>query len=110
MRETLAQTRDDRSRKIRLRIPAMTRIGALLLGSALAASIAPGARSAELPSRKAPAPEAGAKTCTIGGAPGFVILGSDTCLKISGGVKFEAITASKAPGFAPGVIVTKTGP
>jgi hypothetical protein len=88
----------------------MKRIGALLLGSALAASIALGACGAELPSRKAATPEAGAKPCAIGGSPGFVIPGSDACLKISGGVRFEAITASKAPGFAPGVTVTKTAP
>jgi Porin subfamily len=88
----------------------MTRIGALLLGSAAAAWIALGARAAELPSRKAPAPEAHARTCTIDGAPGFMIAGSDTCLKISGDVRFETIIASKAPGYAPGVTVTKTGP
>jgi hypothetical protein len=47
-----------------------------------------GAGAAELPSRDANSPTSAdkAKTCTIDGAPGVVMPGSDVCMRISGAV------------------------
>ena len=67
---------------------------ALLLSLALAAT----ASSAELPNRKAGADQP-AKVCNIGGAPGLLVPGSETCVKISGGVSVETIVAPLHPGY-----------
>jgi Porin subfamily len=59
-------------------------IRTFLLGSAAALVVVAGAQAADLPTRKgAPAAEY-VKVCKVGGAAGFVIPGSDTCLKITG--------------------------
>jgi len=65
---------------------------ALLLGSAVAVSAPTGARAAELPSRNAPAPPAKAQTCSIHGAPGVLLPGGQTCMRIGGAVS-AAISA-----------------
>ena len=59
---------------------------ALLLGSAVAVSAPTGARAAELPSRNAPAPAAKVQTCSVDGAPGVLLAGSQTCMRIGGAV------------------------
>ncbi len=62
----------------------MTLMKSLLLGSAATLVVVAGAQAADLPTKKgAPAAEY-VKICNIGGIAGFVIPGSDTCLKISG--------------------------
>ncbi len=62
----------------------MTLMKSLLLGSAATLVVVAGAQAADLPTRKgAPAAEY-VKVCKIGGVAGFVIPGSDTCLKITG--------------------------
>jgi hypothetical protein len=56
----------------------------LLLGSAAALAAVAGAQAADLPTRKgAPAADY-VKICQVDGMAGFVIPGSDTCLKITG--------------------------
>ncbi len=62
----------------------MTLIKSLLLGSAATLFVVAGAQAADLPTKKgAPAAEY-VKICKIDGIAGFVIPGSDTCLKIGG--------------------------
>jgi hypothetical protein len=56
----------------------------LLLGSAATLVVVVGAQAADLPTKKgAPAAEY-VKVCKVGDIAGFIIPGSDTCLKISG--------------------------
>jgi len=61
----------------------------VLLGSAATLMVVAGAQAADLPTKKgAPAAEY-VKVCKIGGVAGFVLPGSDTCLKISGYVNAQ---------------------
>ena len=74
----------------------MTLIKSVLLGSAASLLLVAGAQAADLPTKKgAPAAEY-VKVCKIGTIAGFIIPGSDTCLKISGYVQahFSAGTLS----------------
>jgi hypothetical protein len=64
---------------------------ALLLASTVAVAAASGA---ELPSRNAPPPAAKAKTCSIGGVPGFTLPGSDVCVRIGGSVSAQVSAGS----------------
>ncbi len=67
----------------------MSNIRNLLLGSAAAIVVVSGAQAADLPTRKgAPAAEY-VKVCHVDGVAGFVIPGSDTCLKITGYVSAQ---------------------
>jgi hypothetical protein len=52
-------------------------------GIAVAVAIAAAAEAAELPTLK-PKPAEHARTCTIDGMKGFLIPGSDTCVKFGG--------------------------
>src|SRR5438105_5973212 len=61
----------------------MTLMKSFLLGSGAAIVAVAGAQAADLPTKKA-APAEYVKICNVGGMAGFVIPGSDTCLKISG--------------------------
>src|SRR5258708_1039506 len=63
----------------------MTFMKSLLLGSGAAIVAVAGAQAADLPTKKA-APAEYVKICNVGGMAGFVIPGSDTCLKIGGSV------------------------
>jgi hypothetical protein len=65
----------------------------LLLGSAAALVVA-GAQAADLPTKKGAPAAQYVKICNINGIAGFVIPGSDTCLKISGGVMAMASTGN----------------
>ena len=59
---------------------------ALLFGSAVAVAAATGASCAELPSRNAPPLAAKGQTCSVDGAPGVLLPGGQTCMRISGAV------------------------
>jgi len=67
----------------------MNLMKSLLLGSAATLVVVAGAQAADLPTKKgAPAAEY-VKVCKVGDIAGFVIPGSDTCLKISGYVNAQ---------------------
>jgi hypothetical protein len=67
----------------------MTLMKSLLLGSAATLVVVAGAQAADLPTKKgAPAAEY-VKVCKVGDIAGFIIPGSDTCLKISGYVNAQ---------------------
>ena len=67
----------------------MTLMKSLLLGSAATLVVVASAQAADLPTRKgAPAAEY-VKVCKVGDIAGFIIPGSDTCLKISGYVNAQ---------------------
>ena len=67
----------------------MTFMRSLLLGSAATLVVVAGAQAADLPTKKgAPAAEY-VKVCKVGDIAGFIIPGSDTCLKISGYVNAQ---------------------
>ncbi len=66
----------------------MTLMKSILLGSAAGIVAVAGAQAADLPTKKA-APAEYVKICNVGGMAGFIIPGSDTCLKISGYVSAQ---------------------
>ncbi len=79
----------------------MTLMKSLLLGSAAALVTVAAAQAADLPTKKgAPAAEY-VRICKINGVAGFVIPGSDTCLKISGGVMAMASVGNLSDGWVP---------
>jgi len=61
----------------------MTLMKSLLLGSAAGIVAVASAQAADLPTRKA-APVEYVKICNVGGITGWVLPGSDTCVKLSG--------------------------
>ncbi|MGA2045453.1 MAG: porin [Roseiarcus sp.] len=61
----------------------MTLMKSILLGSAAGIVAVAGAQAADLPTKKS-APAEYVRICNVGGMAGFIIPGSDTCLKISG--------------------------
>ena len=61
----------------------MTLIKSMLLGSAAAIVAVAAAQAADLPTRKA-APVQYVQICNVGGITGWVLPGSDTCVKLSG--------------------------
>ena len=61
----------------------MTLIKSLLLGSAAGIVAVASAQAADLPTRKA-APVEYVRVCNVGGITGWVLPGSDTCVKLSG--------------------------
>ncbi len=61
----------------------MTLIKSILLGSAAGIVAVASAQAADLPTRKA-APVQYVAICNVGGITGWVLPGSDTCVKISG--------------------------
>ena len=72
----------------------MTLMKSLLLGSAATLVVVAGAQAADLPTKKgAPAAEY-VKVCKVGDIAGFIIPGSDTCLKISGYVNAQIAAAT----------------
>lgn len=66
----------------------MTLIQSLLLATAAGLAATAGVQAADLPARKA-APVDDARLCTMGSFTGFVIPGSDICLKIGGFVRYQ---------------------
>ena len=73
-----------------------------LLASAAAFVVVGGAQAADLPTRKGAAAAEYVKVCHVDGGAGFVIPGSDTCLKISGSVlaQVEAGTLTQQYNWA----------
>jgi hypothetical protein len=80
-------------------------IKSVLLGSVVGVAGIVGAQAADLPTRKA-APIEYVKMCNVGGMAGFVIPGSDTCLKIGGylAAHFSAGNVDKAYAWTPGTL------
>jgi opacity protein-like surface antigen len=76
----------------------------LLLGSAAALVVVAGAQAADLPTKKGAPVAEYVKVCKIDGMAGFVIPGSDTCLKITGYMtaQFEAGNLSQGYAWAGG--------
>ena len=80
----------------------MTLTKSLLLGSAATLVVVAGAQAADLPTKKgAPAAEY-VKVCKVGDIAGFVIPGSDTCLKISGYVNAQIAMGNVADEYSLG--------
>jgi hypothetical protein len=77
----------------------MTLMKSLLLGSAATLVVVAGAQAADLPTKKgAPAAEY-VRICKIDGMAGFVIPGSDTCLKITGYITGQIEAGSLTTGY-----------
>jgi hypothetical protein len=74
----------------------MTLMKSLLLGSAATLMVVAGAQAADLPTKKGAPAAQYVKICNIGGIAGFIIPGSDTCLKISGLVTAQTTFGSTA--------------
>jgi len=94
----------------------MTLMKSLLLGSAATFVVVAGAQAADLPTKKgAPAAEY-VKVCKIGDIAGFIIPGTDTCLKLSGFVTARYAAGSTHDQYSianfadplAGLVVSKT--
>jgi Porin subfamily len=77
----------------------MTLMKSILLGSAAGIVAVAGAQAADLPTKKA-APAEYVKICNVGGMAGFIIPGSDTCLKIGGYVTAQVEAGNLEKGYA----------
>jgi hypothetical protein len=81
----------------------------LLLGSAATLVVAASAQAADLPTKKgAPAAEY-VKVCQVGSIAGFIIPGSDTCLKISGYVNAQIAFGNVKDEFGSPSLYTLSG-
>ena len=74
----------------------MTLMKSIMLGSAAGIVAVAGAQAADLPTKKA-APAEYVKICNVGGMAGFIIPGSDTCLKIGGYITAQVGKWSQLP-------------
>jgi hypothetical protein len=84
----------------------------LLLGSAATLMVVAGAQAADLPTKKGAPAAQYVKVCNIGGIAGFIIPGSDTCLKISGLVSAQTTFGSTADQYnitGPTVVPATSG-
>jgi hypothetical protein len=80
----------------------MTLMKSLLLGSAAGVVAVASAQGADLPTRKAAPVAEYVKVCNSPAfGAGFVLPGSDTCLKISGGFGVEAIVVQRSNADVP---------
>jgi hypothetical protein len=79
----------------------MTFMKSFLLGSGAAIIAVAGAQAADLPTKKA-APAEYVKICNVGGMAGFVLPGSDTCLKISGYITAQIEGGNTTTGYGRG--------
>jgi hypothetical protein len=88
----------------------MKLIKSLLLGTAAGFAATAGVQAADLPSKKA-APVDYVRVCTIGSFTGFVIPGSDVCLKIGGFVRYQYTYSQPQHAFyyVPGAPVAYAG-
>jgi hypothetical protein len=77
----------------------MTLMKSILLGSAAGIVAVAGAQAADLPTKKA-APAEYVKICNVGGMAGFIIPGSDTCLKIGGYITGQIEAGNTTRGYA----------
>jgi hypothetical protein len=88
----------------------MTLAKSLLLGSAATLVVVAGAQAADLPTKKgAPAAEY-VKVCQVGSIAGFIIPGSDTCLKISGYVNAQIAFGNVKDEYTLGPVPSIYGP
>ncbi|MBV8663043.1 MAG: porin, partial [Hyphomicrobiales bacterium] len=78
----------------------MTLMKSLLLGSAATLVVVAGAQAADLPTRKGAPVAEYVKVCHIDGMAGFVIPGSDTCLKITGYLTAQIEGGNLYQGYA----------
>jgi hypothetical protein len=82
----------------------MTLIKSLLLGSAAGLVAVASAQAADLPTRKGPVAAEYVRICsiTVAGAPvvGFVLPGSDTCIKISGYITAQLEGGNLSTGYS----------
>jgi hypothetical protein len=76
----------------------MTLMKSILLGSAAGIVAVAGAQAADLPTRKA-APAEYVRICNVGGMAGFIIPGSDTCLKIGGYITGQVEAGNTTTGY-----------
>jgi Porin subfamily len=83
----------------------MTLMKSILLGSAAGIVAVASAQAADLPTRKA-APAEYVRICNVGGMAGFIIPGSDTCLKIGGYITahFSAGNIENGYGWTAGAL------
>ena len=65
-------------------IETITLLKSLLLSAAAGIVTVASAQAADLPTKKAAPAAEYVKICTVGGITGFVLPGSDTCMKIGG--------------------------
>jgi hypothetical protein len=86
----------------------MTLMKSILLGSAAGIVAVAGAQAADLPTRKA-APAEYVKICNVGGMAGFIIPGSDTCLKIGGYITGQIEAGNTGTSYAQGASVFLIG-
>jgi hypothetical protein len=77
----------------------MTLMKSILLGSAAGIVAVAGAQAADLPTKKA-APAEYVKVCNVGGMAGFIIPGSDTCLKIGGYITAQFSVGNLSTGYS----------
>ncbi|MEZ5787190.1 MAG: porin [Xanthobacteraceae bacterium] len=77
----------------------MKMVKSLLLGSAAGLMAVAGAQAADLPVKAAPVEYV--KICSLYGAGFYYIPGTDTCVKIGGWVRFEAVTGAENPSNTP---------
>ncbi|MGD0720042.1 MAG: porin, partial [Roseiarcus sp.] len=77
----------------------MTLMKSILLGSAAGIVSVAAAQAADLPTKKA-APAEYVKICNVGGMAGFIIPGSDTCLKISGYITGQIEGGNTQTGYS----------
>jgi hypothetical protein len=79
----------------------------ILLGSAAGIVAVASAQAADLPTRKA-APAEYVRICNVGGMAGFVIPGSDTCLKIGGYVTAQIEAGNTRTGYVHSTLADGT--
>src|SRR5580704_14986347 len=77
----------------------MTLMKSILLGSAAGIVEVASAQAADLPTRKA-APAEYVRICNVGGMAGFIIPGSDTCLKIGGYITAQIEGGNLEKGYS----------
>jgi hypothetical protein len=82
----------------------------LLLGSAATLVVVAGAQAADLPTKKGAPAAQYVKVCKIGDIAGFIIPGSDTCLKIGGLVTAQTTYGSTANQYNIGVNASTATP
>jgi hypothetical protein len=86
----------------------MTLIKSILLGSAAGIVAVASAQAADLPTRKA-APIQYVAICNVGGITGWVLPGSDTCVKISGYITAQFVGGTLNTEYNWGSMSTLTG-
>ena len=86
----------------------MTLIKSLLLGSAAGIVAVAGAQAADLPTHKAAPVVEYVRICNVGGITGWVMPGSDTCIKISGYItaQFEGGNLSNQYNWGGSILST----